>query len=265
MQQKIGLVCGYGEIAKIAEDVVKERGYEPIVVKLRKLDILLSLTFNFRNAPLKPSDILDFFKSKGVKKIAIVGKFPKSIMFAKFGGDAIGSKLEAEADKRDLNIYNKIKQELVKRGFELVPQYDLLSSLLAPSEGFWGPEPSNEVMQDLTRAREVANAIASVGAGQTAVVKNGAVIALEAFEHTDLTIKRAAKLSKGGFVVVKVPWPSEIDLDIPAVGQKTILLISKKKGLALGVVGRSAIIIEPNSVKKLCERLGITLYFFKSS
>lgn len=262
MRQKIGLVCGYGEIAKIALDAAEKSGYEPVVVKLNKLKILLSLVFKLGNAPLRPSDILDFFKSKGATKIAIVGKFPKAIMFAKFAGDELGNKLEAERDKRDSNIYDKIRRELANRGFELVPQSELLSSLLAPAEGFWGPEPTKEVMDDLTRAREVAHAIANIGAGQTAIVKNGAVVALEAFEHTDLAINRAAKLAKGGFVVVKVPWPGEKDLDIPAVGEKTVSLIAKKGGRALGVVGKSAIIVTPEVVKRLCENLGVTLYFF---
>lgn len=265
MQQKIGLVCGYGEIAKIAKEVAEKSGYEPVVIKLSKLKILLSLVFKLGNAPIRPSDILAFFKNRGVTKVAIVGKFPKAIMFAKFGGDELGNKLEAETDKRDLNIYNRIRWELANRGFELVPQSELLSSLLAPKEGFWGPEPVKEVMDDLTRAREVACAIANVGAGQTAIVKNGAVIALEAFEHTDLTIRRAAKLAKGGFVVAKVPWPGKMDLDIPVVGEKTISLIAKKGGRALGVVGKSAIIILPETVKKLCENLGVTLYFFANA
>jgi len=264
VSKKIGLVCGLGGISKIAEGLARNAGYEPVTVKLDKFRALASLVFKRGRAPIRPIEIMEFFKEQGINRIAIVGKFPKAIMFLSFAGDEPASKVSGEADKKDVNIYRIIRRELEARGFELVPQVELLRPILAPNDGSWGPEPSEEVLGDLEKGLELARTIAQAGAGQACVVKQGAAIALEAFEHTDSMIKRAAKLSKGGYVVVKVPWPGESVFDLPTIGTKTVRLVRKTGGRAIGVVGGKTVLITPERLKALCDDFGVTLYFFSA-
>ncbi|HDH97286.1 MAG TPA: DUF1009 domain-containing protein, partial [Proteobacteria bacterium] len=156
MPERLGLVCGLGSISKIAERLAREAGYEPLSVKLGSIRTAISLVFRLGDAPIRPAEIMRFFREREVKKIAIVGKFPKSIMFASFTGDEHGSRVANASDKRDVSIYRIVRRELEAQGFELVPQADLLRPLLAPEDGYWGPEPDDGVMSDLERGLELA-------------------------------------------------------------------------------------------------------------
>ena len=59
--------------------------------------------------------------------------------------------------------------------------------------------------------------------GQCVVVRRQVVVALEAIEGTDETIRRGGLLAGAGAVVVKVSKPhQDLRFDVPAVGLDTI-------------------------------------------
>ena len=61
--------------------------------------------------------------------------------------------------------------------------------------------------------------------GQTLVVKNKSVIAVEAFEGTDKAIQRGCELAKGNCVVIKVSRTNQdYRYDSPGIGPQTISL-----------------------------------------
>jgi DUF1009 family protein len=79
------------------------------------------------------------------------------------------------------------------------------------------------MLADFAFGYGVADAIAGVDVGQTIVVKDRAVVAVEAMEGTDAVVLRAGALAGPGTRVVKVAKPSQdMRFDVPVVGRATI-------------------------------------------
>jgi hypothetical protein len=97
--------------------------------------------------------------------------------------------------------------------------------------------------------------------GQTVVVKEKAVLAVEAMEGTDQAIFRAGQLcSSGGFVVVKVAKPQQdMRFDVPTIGCQTIETIHKAKGRVLAIEADKTILLDPEETIALANRYGLTI------
>ena len=79
--------------------------------------------------------------------------------------------------------------------------------------------------------------IAGLDIGQSVVVKDRAVIAIEAIEGTDAALLRAAELAGRDTVLVKVAKPAQDPrFDVPVIGPGTIE--------ALAAVGASGVAVE---------------------
>ena len=78
----------------------------------------------------------------------------------------------------------------------------------------------------------VAKNTSGLDIGQTVAIKEGTVLAVEAFEGTDATIRRAGKLAGPGVVVVKVAKRDhDMRFDIPVIGAKNVKDAKKDQGL----------------------------------
>jgi DUF1009 family protein len=105
--------------------------------------------------------------------------------------------------------------------------------------------PSAAHWEDIRYGFRIAKEIGRLGIGQTVVVKNRVVVAVEAVEGTDDTIQRGGRLAKSGYVVVKVSKPEQdLRFDVPAVGIETIQNIHDAGGAVLAVEAGKTIFLE---------------------
>ena len=102
--------------------------------------------------------------------------------------------------------------------------------------------------------------------GQSVCVREQEVIAVEAIEGTDETIRRAGRICKvGGFTVVKVAKPNQdMRFDVPCVGPDTIKSLADNGGECLVVEADKTIIIDKPQTLKMADSYGITVYGVKS-
>ena len=108
----------------------------------------------------------------------------------------------------------------------------------------------------LTMARELGR----LDVGQTVVVKNRAVMALEAIEGTDACIRRGGELARGGAVVVKAAKPQQDNrFDVPAVGLKTLETMVETGASALAIEADKTLLVDRERVIALAEANNITI------
>ena len=99
-----------------------------------------------------------------------------------------------------------------------------------------------------------------VDAGQTVVVKNGVVLAIEGAEGTDEAIRRGGRLGGPGAIVVKVKGRHGLAFELPAVGEETIAALAEARAGVLAVEGdRTLLLLDPETVRRQAEELGIAL------
>lgn len=124
--------------------------------------------------------------------------------------------------------------------------------------------PGREEQKDLNFGRPLALELARLDIGQTVVVKNQAIVAVEAMEGTDETIRRAARLVPDQrLTVVKVSRPGQdMRFDVPVIGPQTVEVLRESRVSALALDAGKTIIVEKEKVIDQLNQAGISVVAF---
>jgi DUF1009 family protein len=107
---------------------------------------------------------------------------------------------------------------------------------------------------------KVAKEIGRLDIGQCVVVGGGSILAVEAVDGTDATIKRGGKLGNGSAVVVKVCKPNQGErFDVPAIGVDTIRTMSAAGACVLAIEAGKAIVFDRKEMIGLADQHGIAI------
>jgi hypothetical protein len=103
--------------------------------------------------------------------------------------------------------------------------------------------------------------------GQSVMVKETAVLAVEAIEGTDQCIRRAGELCrKGGFTVVKVAKPQQDRrFDVPTIGQQTIQTMRECGAKVLAIEEGQTIVLDHDEVIRQADEAGIAIVSVNAS
>jgi DUF1009 family protein len=171
------------------------------------------------------SKMISAFTDRGIKQCVMVGQIaPKNLFDLRPDLRAMSLALRLK-ERNAHTIFGAIADELKKDGIELIEATPWLKPLM-PQTGFHlGPKLSDERRADVEFGFRIAKEISRLEIGQTVVVKNGAVLAVEGFEGTDKCLARGGELAgkDGGAVAVKVAKAShDMRFDIPCIGAQTL-------------------------------------------
>ena len=105
------------------------------------------------------------------------------------------------------------------RGVQTLPSSMFMDDHL-PSPGILSRRPpDSRETNDIEIGHRVGMTVCNLDIGQTVVVKDGMILAVEAFEGTNQTIRRGGKLGGPGAVVIKVAKDGhDMRFDIPVIG-----------------------------------------------
>ena len=143
------------------------------------------------------------------------------------------------------------------------PPTDFAPELLVKAGSLTRSSPTQKQLRDIQFGWTMAKEMGRLDIGQTVVVKNQAVMAIEAIEGTDECIRRAGTLCKGGFTVVKVAKPNQdMRFDVPTIGVGTIETIAEAGGNILAVEADQTIILEQAETIAAAEKLGVSIFAF---
>ena len=122
------------------------------------------------------------------------------------------------------------------------------------------PHRPSTSANDIRFGWDLAREMGRLDVGQTVVVNDTAVIAVEAIEGTDRCIRRAGELCRRGFTVVKVAKPSQdLRFDVPTIGVETIKTMHEAGGKVLAIEAGMTIILKPQEVAELADKFGIAV------
>lgn len=262
---KLGLIAGDGDLPKAIAEEARARGYEIIAVGLDPLaEKSLSLAVDeikWINVG-KLGKIISFLKKSGVKEAVMAGKVPKSLLYkSKISPDLRAIKLLFSLkDKSDDSILLALAKELKEEGIALLNTTDFTSSLLTPEGVLTEKGLSENEWKDIAFGWRIAKEIGRLDIGQTVIIKNQAVMAIEAIEGTDEAIKRGGALAGIGTVVIKVSKPQQdMRFDVPVVGLDTLKSMRDVRARVLAVESGKSIIINKAQLIKEAEESGITI------
>jgi len=262
---RIGLVAGSGDLPVVFARKAKEKGDTVVVLGMRgvtseKLSDYAEKIHWFEWGDLKRAMLLAV--TERLNRIALLGKIKKEILFkdsSKFD-EAAKNIVKVAGGKKDYAILKGVANLIKTVGIEVIDPTPYLEELI-PLKGILTKRiPTKSENEDIEYGREVASKLAGFDIGQTVVIKDKTVIALEAAEGTDETIKRAGKLVDGAFTVVKMARPDQdARFDIPLIGPDTIKVIAENKGSVLALQEKKTFLMNKDETIKLADAHNISI------
>jgi len=262
---RIGLVAGEGKLPIVFSNVAKEKGDTVIAFGLKGVtDESLAGHVDKMHwlewGSLKKGLMLLALERVG--NIIMLGKLKKEIFFKdaeKLDGDA-KKILNKIGDKKDYALLNEAAKFLSKIGVKIIDSTTYLKDLIPQKGILTKRRPSGSESEDIEYGRTVAKSLSGFDIGQTLVVKDKTVIAVEAMEGTDDTISRAGHLVRDGFVVVKVARPDQdMRFDVPLVGIDTIKALIGAGGSILALESDKTLLMDKEEVVRLADENGISI------
>lgn len=233
------LIAGWGNLPRIWAEKALEAEEDFVILKIAE-----EISADFSDLDVKEytinlaklSEILEILTEEEIEEVIWLGKVKKSHLFSDFDPDQkLQQILSQLPNLNDDTILMALAMEFISTGINVLPQTYLLEDRLVKKD-LMTAEADNALKRDMIFAFETAYNLGRFDIGQTALVKDGAVMALEAIEGTDLAIKRAAKYGGPGLVMAKCSKKEQdIRFDIPTVGLNTIdnLIEAQAAGLVL--------------------------------
>lgn len=161
-------------------------------------------------------------------------------------------------------IFGAIGGELGKIGVQLLPASRFMERAMPETGLLTRRAPDAREQADIAFGRRISDATSALDIGQTVVVKEGTVLAVEAFEGTDEAIRRAGRLGGPGAVVVKAAKRGhDMRFDIPVIGRRTIKSLRKARASALAIEAGRSILLEREAVLEEANRAGLCIVVFE--
>lgn len=207
--------------------------------------------------------LLTAVRERGITRLAMAGQITPTRLFTLRLDSRALAILKSLPAKNAHTIFGALAEELKKEGVEVLPAYRFMETEM-PAPGLLGRRaPDPREIADIQLGRKVAKATSGLEIGQTVVIKDGVILAVEAFEGTDATIRRAGDLGGPGAVVVKVAkLGHDMRFDIPIVGPRTFRMLGKARASCLAVEAKRTILLEREALVAEADRRGIAFVAF---
>jgi DUF1009 family protein len=208
------------------------------------------------------SKLIAVFTDRGISKCVMVGQIaPKNLYDVRPDLRAMGLLLRLK-EKNAHTLFGAIADELKKDGVELIEATPWLQPLM-PANGFQlGPKLSGEQKADVDFGFKIAKEVSRLEIGQTVVVKNGTVLAVEGFEGTDKCLARGGELAgkDGGAVAVKVAKLNhDMRFDIPCIGAQTLETCAAAGISVLALEAGKTLLLERDACEKFAGKNKISV------
>lgn len=203
--------------------------------------------------------MIKFLRKEGCKEAVMVGQIAPRNLFD-LRPDVRTAMLLARLKKKNAeSIFGAIAGELEKDGVALLPATTFLEDIMPPEGHVCGP-----ALKDLDDARygfQIAKETSRLDIGQTVVVRNGTVLAVEAFEGTNACIRRGGELGKGREVTLaKVSKPNQdFRFDVPVIGPDTVKHCSQSGISVIAIEAGKTLMLAGDEVKSMCKEHKITI------
>jgi len=261
---RLGLIAGYGTFPLELASTLSSRGIEVHAVAMREetsseIEQCAASVHWLHIGQV--GGMLKAFKAAGITRVIMAGKVRKIHLFRNFRPDLTALKeLVALPDRRDDSIMNAVAGLLEKEGIQLLSQLAYAGDMLAGSGHLFGPKPGKAASRDMEFGLQQAYGLAALDIGQTVVVQDCAVLAVEAIEGTDEAIRRGGKLGSGKASVIKVAKPAQdARFDVPAVGPDTLDTMHVSGCRTLAVQAGLTLLLERDRFARLASRLRISV------
>jgi len=264
--QRLGLIAGQGKMPGILASNANKMGYQVYTAALESMadgsEAQYSHEYKSFNAG-KVGAVIKYFKGNAIDKALFAGKVPKTALYdgtIKPDLKAAGL-LSSLLNRSDDTILDAISALFEREGIKMMDMREFCSDLLTPEGVLTRIKPTRTQRKDIEFGFKMAKQTGTLDIGQSVVVKDGAVMAVEAIEGTDEAIIRGGKLAaSAGAVVVKVARPGQdMRFDVPGGGPDTLDAMRRVGATVLALEAGKSIILERDGFLDEAHKAGISV------
>jgi DUF1009 family protein len=260
----LGIIAGNGVYPRLLADAAQKAGVKKIVAAAftgetdPELKQHVHLIEWMRVGQL--NRLLKFFNQNKVHHAIMAGQIaPKNLFDLRPDWKALlllGKLKERNAE----SIFAAIADELARMDVDLLPATTFLEDCVASAGLIAGAKLSRQEEEDVYLGWKIAKEIARLDIGQTVIVKNGTVVAVEAFEGTNEAISRGGALAREGAVMVKVAKPNQdMRFDTPVIGVETIRVAAAAKLRVIAVEAGKTLLLERKAIADLAAQSKLSI------
>jgi len=261
---KIGIIAGSGQFPFLFAKAAREQGRQVCIAAHKgesspDLETVADSICWVKLGQL--GKIIKFFRDEGVQEAVLLGAITKTRIFKDIWPDLKGLSLWNRIKiRQDDQILRAVAESLQEEGIAILESTLYLQHLLFPKGILTKKKPTAEHLADIRFGWQMAREVGRLDIGQCVVVRDRTVLAVEAIEGTDATIRRGGALGREQAVVVKVKKPGQdFRFDLPAIGIRTIESMVEVKAGVLAVEAGQALLFDGESVIEQADRAGIVV------
>ena len=260
----LGIIAGNGVYPRLLADAARKAGVKKIIAAaftgetdpaLRQhVDLLEWMRVGQLNRLLK------FFRAQDIHHAIMAGQIaPKNLFDLRPDWKALmllGKLKQRNAE----SIFAAVADELAQAEVQLLPATTFLEDSLAPCGLIAGSKLLRQEEDDIDLGLKIAREMARLDIGQTVIVRSGTVVAVEALEGTNDTIRRGGELARSGAVMVKVAKPSQdMRFDVPVIGVETIRIAAEARLRVIAVEAGKTLLLERDAIVDLANRSKVSI------
>lgn len=261
----IGVIAGNGIYPETFVEAGRRHGARLVAAAFRnetrpELESMVDALEWFRVGQL--GKMIKFFQREGVREAVMVGQIAPNNLF-ELRPDLRTMKLLAGLKERNAeSLFGAVADELAKDGITLLPATTFLEEHLPAAGPVCGPKLDAEGLADAEFGFRIAKETSRLDIGQCVVVREGTVLAVEAFEGTNACIRRGGELGKGKHVkLVKVSKPSQdLRFDVPVIGPGTVEACAAAGISAVVIEAGKTLVLGKDEVERLCATHKVALH-----
>lgn len=265
----IGLIAGNGRFPFLVLDAARRLRHEVTIIAVKE-EASPDLNAAAATEPRAPivwlslgqlSACIEALKAAGATHAVMAGQVKHVKIFSGILPDRLLlSVLLRLRSKNTDALISAVADVMRDHGIELLDSTAFLTPLLARPGVIASRPLSREEEADVAFGYRMADAVAGLDIGQTIVVKDSAVVAVEAMEGTDAVIARAGSLAGHGTRVVKVAKPGQdMRFDVPVVGLSTVHAMRAAGASALSVDAGKTLIFDLQPFIEAADEAGIAV------
>jgi len=262
--ETFGIIAGNGVYPRLLADSARKAGVKQIVAAAftGETDPILGQHVDLiewmRVGQL--GRLLRFFREEKVHHAIMAGQIaPKNLFDLHPDWKALlllGKLRQRNAE----SIFTGIADELAKIDVALLPATTFLEDSIATAGLIAGPKLSRREEEDVDLGWKIAKEIARLNIGQTVIVKNGTIIAVEAFEGTNEAIRRCGALARKDAIMAKVAKPNQdMRFDVPVIGVETVRVAADAKLRVIATEAGKTLLLEKDAIIDLANRSKISI------
>ena len=272
LTKKIAIIAGRGMLPKILIENCQKRGQEFLLFLLDCEEYEINYS-NF-NPIILPygsiSKILEIIKSNQIKNLVLVGAVNKpnfSTIKVDKKGALLLSKILAKKILGDNSVLGTVIDFFEKEGLKILTIDQLLSDIVSKEGVLTKLAPSNYDLENIKIATNAIKTMSCLDIGQSVIMAQKQIIAVEALEGTDNLIKRCEQLSaefKKDAILVKLKKTGQTKkADLPVIGIDTIKNCHNCNIKGIAIESGATLIINKQQVIEEADRLGLFIISIK--